>query len=147
MDIIASILAYLTCVAGIVGAFLVSFYLVFATPSGPIIAEHRTAVANTAPLKVAAVPMPKTSGAKGDRLDKREGNYATTVSKHADRKALVTRAAAERMSRRQNLASAARQKGQISRAQWRWLVEQERARRLAYQQSSDFESRFLDYAD
>jgi len=41
----------------------------------------------------------------------------------------------------------ARSKGKISRAQWREMVAQERSRRLAYQQNSNFESRFLGYAD
>ena len=41
----------------------------------------------------------------------------------------------------------ARSKGKITRAQWRQIVQQERSKRLAYQQGADFESRFLGYAD
>ncbi|GEM_PF-5898706 len=148
MDIVASILAYLTCVAGIVGAFLVSFYMVFAAPGEPIVPEHRAAVANTTPIKVAT---PKTSGVKGDRLDKRDaGHLASAASKHgAGGKAVVAGAASGQTHSGRNLAANdARPKGQMSRAQWRWMVEHERARRFAYQQQSpDFEPRFLGYAD
>jgi hypothetical protein len=45
------------------------------------------------------------------------------------------------------LALNVRQKVQASRAQARRLVQEERARRWAYEQDSDFESRFLGYAD
>ena len=151
MDIVAPILAYLTCVAGIVAAFVVSFSVVFSTPDRAPLPEQSAAVVAPSPLKMAALPDPRPVTAKNDKSDKLAINQTPTTTQK--REAILRAAAAQQAvptqpSAAQKLAAIdARQKSKISRAQWRQMVQQERSRRLAYQQNSDFETRFLGYAD
>jgi hypothetical protein len=143
MDILAPILAYLTCVAGIVGAFVVSFVVVFSTPEQPAMQQHVAAIASVSPLKTAALAEAGRPAAKDGPGDKLAVNYVVNTQK---REAVPQTADTPTAS--QKLAAIdARQKTKISRAQWRQIVQQERSRRLAYQQGSDFETRFLGYAD
>jgi hypothetical protein len=137
MDILASILAYLTCVAGIVGAFAVSIFVVFSTPDRPAIPQHSAATAGVSTLKTAAL-------VEATKTDKSAVNYvvSTTQKRETPPPAAAAQTASQKLA-----AIDARQKTKISRAQWRQVVQQERSRRLAYQQGSDFETRFLGYAD
>jgi hypothetical protein len=132
MDIIASMLAYLGCVTGIVGALVVSFYVYFGAP-GETAAPMQTAAVvtkvgstNTSAIMSAA---PKTTAAA-------ELKPVTTIAQGADNGAPLRPFGIE-----------TRQKGQLSRAQLRRLAQEERAKRWAYQQEPDFESRFMSYAD
>ena len=148
MDILAPILAYLTCVAGIVGAFAVSLFVVFSTPDRPAMLQRATAIVSVNTLKTAAAVEAKKPTANDGQADKVAVNYVapTTQNRDAAPQAISPAVAAQTAS--QKLAAIdARQKSKISRAQWRQIVQQERSRRLAYQQGSDFETRFLGYAD
>ncbi|HZC55115.1 MAG TPA: hypothetical protein VE396_03570 [Xanthobacteraceae bacterium] len=154
MDILAPVLAYLTCVAGIVGAFAVSFFVVFSTPNQPAIPQHSAAAAIVSPLKTAALVEANKPATKDSQADKPAVNYVapTTQKREAAPRASAVQAAAAQAPAAQPAAQKlaaidARQKPKISRAQWRQIVAQERSRRLAYQQGADFETRFLGYAD
>jgi hypothetical protein len=132
MDIIASMLAYLGCVTGMVGALAVSFYVYFGAP-GETAAPMQTAavVTKVSSTKTSAIKMsaPKTAAAA-------QLKPVTTVAQGEDNAASSGPVSIE-----------ARQKGQLSRAQLRRLAQEERARHWAYQQDPDFESRFMSYTD
>lgn len=149
MDILAPVLAYLTCVAGIVGAFAVSFFVVFSTPNQPAIPQHSAAAAIVSPLKTAALVEANKPATKDSQADKPAVNYVapTTQKREAAPRASAAQAPAAQPAAQKLAAIDARQKPKISRAQWRQIVAQERSRRLAYQQGADFETRFLGYAD
>src|SRR5271169_2575091 len=149
MDILAPVLAYLTCVAGIVGAFAVSFFVVFSTPNQPAIPQHSAAAAIVSPLKTAALVEANKPATKDSQADKPAVNYVapTTQKREAAPRASAVQAPAAQPAAQKLAAIDARQKPKISRAQWRQIVAQERSRRLAYQQGADFETRFLGYAD
>jgi hypothetical protein len=174
MDILAPVLAYLTCVAGIIGAFLVSFYVVFAPPNQPAIAQRTAAIVSASTTKVvppADAKKPVLKGAVTDNpapnraapnTQKREEAVQSVAARGAPTQASSTQASSTQASTpasaSQKLAAGAASeahpglkspnpKGKITRAQWRQLVEQERRHRLAYQQDGDFDSRFLGYAD
>jgi hypothetical protein len=147
MDIFAPILAYLTCVAGIVGAFVVSFVVVFSAPNQPAPSQHNAAIVSASPLKTATLVEAKNLAVKSEQSDKPAVNYATntTQKREAAPQAAATPAAtpAQGAAAQRLAAIDTRQKSKISRAQWRQMVQQERNHRLA----SDFETRFLGYAD
>jgi hypothetical protein len=156
MDILAPVLAYLSCVAGIIGAFVLSFYMVFSPPKQPAIAQHTAAIVSTTALKAAQPADAKKPALRGSVADNPAANrLAPTTQKRDDaaQTAAVRGApaqAAAAVSASQKLATSESHpnpKSKISRAQWRQMVEQERRRRLAYQQDANFESRFLGYAD
>jgi hypothetical protein len=125
MDILASMLAYLGCVAGIVGALALSFTVLISAPGKPANIKHPLAMAaKQSVLKTAAAPQAKPS--------------APVISTVAQRVALPETP----------VATAVRQKAEASRTQTlRRQVQEERARRWAYQQDPEFEARFLGYAD
>ena len=150
MDILAPVFAYLTCVAGIIGAFVVSFFIVFSAPNEAAIPQHDTIVSATASksdmLADAKKPVLKNAAADNSAVN----HVATTTQKREVAPPTKTppQAVAGQITAGQKLtAFDARPKGKISRAQWRQMVAQERSRRFAYQQNPDFESRFLGYAD
>jgi hypothetical protein len=151
MDILAPVLAYLTCVAGIVGAFALSFFVVFSAPNGAAIPQRSEAVVSVTASKAdmladANKPVLKTAPADNSAVN----HVAATTQKREVTLPTKTppQAVAGQMTAGQKQATIdPRAKSKISRAQWREMVAQERSRRLAYQQNSDFESRFLGYAD
>jgi hypothetical protein len=160
MDILAPVLAYLTCVAGIVGAFLVSFYLVFSPPNQPAIAQHNAALVSVTATKSSPPVDAKKPALRGTVADNPPVNHAApTTQKREDApqtsaarggapaQASTSTPALQKVAPSEARAGDARAKGKITRAQWRQIVDQERRRRLAYQQNGDFESRFLGYAD
>jgi len=147
MDILASMLAYLGCVTGIVGALAMSFYLFFAAPNPALTPTHSIAMA-----------------AKSDML--KSDMLRTAIAPHAKPVASIARAdtyVASRVASQvasqvaSNIsttdaspatAAPVRKKTQFARAQLlRRLVQEDRARRWAYQQDPSFETRFLGYAD
>jgi hypothetical protein len=123
MDILASILAYLGCVTGIVGALAISSFVFFSAPSHQIIANSTlTTAAKPAALKTADAAEAKSASAS---------HVAKVEFVPAPKIAADTRPVAH-----------------ISPApQTRRLVREERARRFAYQQDPTFEARFLSHAD
>jgi len=132
MDIIASVLAYMGCVTGIIGALVLSFAIFLSTPDQPTGINYPVAMA--ANQSVARATTPHATS----KLEHRPPLVATDVQ---------STPAPQTMAQTMATASA-RQKVQTSRAQYlRRMVQEERARRWAYQQDPDFEARFLGYAD
>jgi hypothetical protein len=149
MDIIASIFAYLGCVTGIVGALAISFFFVFsplAQPAtAPQVASHAASVA-PAPAKTVAAS--ETSAvAKSAKAESAKAENTAKAENKADDRGGMAAVAKDRQSPPLVIAQDARQKTKTSHAQWRRLVQEERAKRWAYQQDPDFEARFLGYAD
>lgn len=126
MDILGSMLAYLGCVAGIVGALVISFIVYFSPP------------AHSTNIKHAIAMVARPSVAKADQRT----HIVTIVAQSTTTPQTATAPPPTAV------AASARPKAQSSRAQaMRRLVEEERAKRWAYQQDPDFETRFLGYAD
>lgn len=155
MDLLAPVFAYLTAVAGIVGAFAVAFSVVVSAPKQPTIEQHSAAIVSaTAPKAVAADLRPAIDATRPvvkTAADNPPVNHvaATTQKREAaPQPAAAAKAAPATLAATQKpVVAEARSKGKITRAQWRQIVQQERSKRLAYQQGADFESRFLGYAD
>jgi hypothetical protein len=129
MDILASMLAYLTCVTGIIGALCLATVLYFSTPGQPALTHSaaiaiRTSATKISPVNLNALETPVSSTATPEPLP--QANVAATA--HAAKAAADARQA------------------QLSAAQLRRLVQEERAKRWAYK-DPDFESRFMSYAD
>lgn len=145
MDILAPVFAYLTCVAGIIGAFVVSFYVLLAPPAQPGITPRSAAVESVSATKgdlLAKRPVPHRATA-----DAAVNHAAPTQKREETRRQLAASRSAPVQAPQKLATRDPRAKGKITRAQWHEIVEQERRRRLAYQQNADFDSRFLGYAD
>jgi hypothetical protein len=142
MDILGPIFAYLGVMAGIVGALMISFTVAFAPPNEPAPAI----VKQTAIIKqtTTAAAKPNVS-ARSDKLisDK------PTIEKSASAVTIVAQSnSAQSISPPVAPKTAAARSKVPTRAEYlRRLVQEERARRWAYQADPDFESRFLGYAD
>jgi hypothetical protein len=157
MDILAPVFAYLTCVAGIIGAFVISFSVVFSPPKQPAVAQQSAAVVSVTAAKPPVVADLKKSVIKGTTADNSAVNHVAPATQKREEPPQTATArtvqgpaspASASMAAPQKLAASdTHAKSKISRAQWREMVQQERHRRLAYQQNADFESRFLGYAD
>ena len=132
MDILASMLAYLVCVVGLVTGLVMSFMAVFAAPG------------QQAPLPRHAVAM----AGKPSPVNATAASAATTIAavdqtgKHA-----VSVAAKAATIPPTTIAIDVRQKPLFSPKAMRRLAERERARHLAYRERSSFETRFLHYDD
>jgi hypothetical protein len=130
MDILASIFAYLTCVAGIIGAFAISVFVLFSAPDHASVILQNSALTtkHAAPVLSAAIENVPP---------------AATVAKRV--------ASAQTARNGEVAASPAVEKPkpsrQVSAAQLRRLARQEHDKRVAFQQDPDFEARFLGYAD
>jgi hypothetical protein len=143
MDILASMLAYLGCVIGIVGALAMSFYLFFAAPNPALTPTHSIAMAAESDML------------KSDRLRTAIAPQAKPVATIARADTYVASRVASQVASNVSTADASpataappRKKTQIARAQLlRRLIQEDRARRWAYQQDPSFETRFLGYAD
>jgi hypothetical protein len=128
MDILASMLAYLISVAGVIAALTVSFVIFFANPDQqPFIPAARDVAAMTASGLV-----DKATGAQVRMVTE-----VKKQSKQTQSKAMPPVA----------IAIDARQKPLTSLKQLRRLADEERAKRFAYRANSDFETRFLHYDD
>jgi hypothetical protein len=129
MDILASILAYLGCATGIVGALAISFFVFFST------------------LNPGAGPKPAVAiAAKSDRLQTATvATIPTAATKQSEQR--VAAVAPPQPAAPALVAAVGHRKTHLSRPQLRELVQEERAKRWAYQQDADFEARFLGYAD
>jgi hypothetical protein len=151
MDILASMLAYLGCVSGIVCALVLSFVVYFSHPDRSAAhINHPVATANAAVRPVATASAAVAKVTTIAQVNPAQVNPTPKAEpKDAPKNASValsdtTTAAAPRAT----VPVSTRHKVQLSRPQhYRRLVEEERARRWAYQQDPDFEARFLGYAD
>jgi hypothetical protein len=129
MDILASIFAYMTCVAGIIGAFAISIFVLFSAPDHAGMPRQDSAL----PTKHAAAAL----------------NTATVnVSQTATKRAVPSQTASNGgVAVAPPPVEKRKPSRQVSAAQLRYLARQERNNHLAYQQDSDFEARFLGHAD
>jgi len=128
-------LAYLTCVTGIIGTLAVSFFIYFSAPDQPITPAHAVATV-AAPggggtIAAAATPGPA------------EANAAGTTGARTPKRPMPTQATTTQSATAFDL----RPRTRLSALQLHRLLQDERARRLAYRQSDDFETRFLSYTD
>jgi hypothetical protein len=122
MDVIAAIFAYLGCVSGIIGALAISFFVFFSAPNQQIAPKYIVAIA-----------------AKSDKLNT---TFATAL-----KPASVSGGAQAETTPAPKFAANIHTKTRTPSAELRRMVQQERARRFAYQQDPAFEARFLGYAD
>jgi hypothetical protein len=127
MDILASMLAYLVSVAGIIAALAISFVVYFSTPDQQPPMPANVVAAAKPPLFDMAAPA-EVRGLK--QTDLRAASKAEQAKPSLPAVALD-----------------AQQKPQTSRAQLRLLVDKDRAKRLASRANTDFETRFLHYDD
>ena len=140
MDILASILAYLGCVTGIVGALALSFFLFFAAPDQSTMPIHAAAIAAKPIAAKTATVAEVAPASKNEPAIKNEQAIASDVAKTDD-------VAQAETAPPTPVVVSSRQKRQQLAAHLRRLAQEERARRWAYQQDPDFEARFLGYAD
>jgi len=127
MDILASMVAYLACVTGIVAALVLSFFVVLSTPEQPTAEKYAVTHAVQQPaLQRSAAVSAKPIIKSAPRLTPPQGHMVAPSTS----------------------AASDRQQAQKVRAQnARRLIEEERAKRWAYLKDPDFESRFLSYAN
>ena len=130
MDILAAMLAYLVSVTAIVGALGIALFVFFAAPDRQTSPVPKTAmvVRPSAMKTAAAVARPES---KSENINQRVASSATKPK--ADP---VT-----------TIAVDAPQQPVMSPARLRRLAAKQRARRLAYREGVDFETRFLHYED
>jgi hypothetical protein len=124
MDILASMLAYLVSVTGIIAALAISFVVYFSPPDQQ---PENVVAAAKPPLFDMAAPA-EIKGLKQTDL--------RAASKAEQAKPALPAVALD-----------AQQKPQTSPAQLRLLADKDRAKRLAYRANTDFETRFLHYDD
>jgi hypothetical protein len=130
MDILASIFAYMTCVAGIIGAFAISIFVLFSAPDHVNLQHQESALATkhaATALNTATANVSQTAATKRGAPSQTASNGGIPVAPPSVEKRKPSR--------------------QISAAQLRHLARQERNKHVAYQQDSDFEARFLGHAD
>jgi hypothetical protein len=142
MDILAGMLAYVAGIGALFAGLAVSFFVFFSTPNEPLQTQAQRQSASamlvrpSTPNKppVVEAPAQQTAG----RSEKPAEKLAEKPAAAAGSSVAAQPAASARDFRRKPAAAA---------AQARRLIHEERARRWAYQQDSNFESRFLGYAD
>jgi hypothetical protein len=137
MDILASMLAYLVSVAGIIAALTASFVFFFANPDQqPFIPAARDVAAMTAPGLV-------------DMATGAQVKMVTEVKKQSEQTDthVASRTPQSGAMPPATVVLDARQKPQTSPAQLRRLADKDRAKRFASRANSDFETRFLHYDD
>jgi hypothetical protein len=141
MDILAGVLVYVAGIGALFAGLAVSFFVFFATPHEPLQTE-------TQPQNARAM-LVRPSTPNKPALEASAKQNATHSASHFEKSAEKHTAAADSSVAAQTTASARdpRRKHAASAAQARRLIQEERARRWAYQQDSSFESRFLGYAD
>jgi hypothetical protein len=121
MDILAAMFAYLASVTGIVAALAISFVLYFSPP------HHAT------PVKQAVATVVQQSGPKAAPPPQRASAAVTPQNPELPQKTATPSAATQVQAMRADYL--------------RRLVQEQRARRWAYQSDASFENRFLGYAD
>jgi hypothetical protein len=128
MDILAGVFAYVAGIGTLFAGLAVSFFVFFSTPNQPLQTQTQPQSA-TAMLVRPSAPN-KAAGAEAN---------ANPIAAHSEKQAAAPSPdPGQKFSRHRASASAAR---------LRRLVQEDRARRWAYQQDPSFESRFLGYAD
>jgi hypothetical protein len=134
MDILAGVVAYVAGIGALFAGLALSFFVFFATPKEPVQTQPQSQSAK------AMLVRPSTSN-KPAAVEAHAKQSASHSERHAD--AVVSLSAAQPPT----TARDHHRKPAAATAQARQLIQEERARRWAYQQDSSFESRFLGYAD
>lgn len=132
MDILASILAYLGCMTAVVAAMAISLAAFLSAPDQVPNVAPKQSIAITA--KPGAPKVITTAVAKEPAKLDQELRGSSIAAQH------TTSASTKAASARSKMLAARAQK-------MRRFVQEERARRWAYQQDPDFDARFLGYAD
>jgi hypothetical protein len=137
MDILASMLAYLVSVAGIIAALAASFVIFFASPGQ----QPSTPAAHDVAAMTAPGLVDMATGAQVKMVTE-----VKTQSKQTETH-VASGAPQSKATPPATIAIDARQKPLTSPAQLHRLVDKERAKRFASRANSDFETRFLHYDD
>ena len=138
MDILAGMLAYLASLGVLFGAVAVAFAVFVATPKAPSQAQSQPQSVSALLLRPSTPKKPATTLAAHAKQVANQG--AKEGRGHSEPHAASLPSAAQPTASRE-----ARPKA--STAQARRLIQEERAHRWAYQQDSNFEKRFLGYAE
>lgn len=125
MDIIASILAYVVCMTGLVTGLIMSFLVFFSPPGG----------------------QPGTPAQALAMAEEPSASAIAKVSPTENVLPVVTVARAATAAPRAAVALDAEQKPLLTPHRRRQLAERERERHLAFRERSSFEARFLGYED
>lgn len=141
MDILAGVLAYVAGIGALFAALAVSFFVFFSTPHEPVQTATQPQGASAMLVRRSA-PKPSAHN-KQAAVETRAKQSATQSGNHSEKHPAGSPDAAQLAAS----ARDARRNHPASAAQARRLIQEERARRWAYQQGSSFESRFLGYAD
>jgi hypothetical protein len=132
MDILGAMLVYLGSVTGIIAALAISFVLYF-SPS-----HHAT------PLKQSVAMLVRQTTPKAPPLPQHANAGATTERQETQAVSSV----AQSVPPQQTAPGSPPMQVQAMRTQYlRRIIQEERAKRWAYQQDPSFENRFLGYAD
>jgi hypothetical protein len=142
MDILAGMLGYLAGVGAVFGALALSFFVFFATPKETLQAQSEPQSAHALLARRSASHGPTAAVAAHARRSAKES------TPHSERHGPVVAGTAGADQRTRTARDHQRKTGTsktgTSTAQ---AMEEERARRWAYQQDSSFERRFLGYAE
>ena len=133
MDILAGVFAYVAGIGALFAGLALSFFVLFSSPNATIEPQSPPQSA-TAMLVKQATP---------NKAPAAEAN-AKPLAAHPEKQAAV---ASPEPAQQTMPGKLSRHKASASTARLRRMVQEERARRWAYQQDSSFESRFLGYAD
>lgn len=131
MDILASVFAYVAGIGALFAGLALSFSVLLSSPNATIEPQSPPQSA-TAMLVKPAAPI-KAPAAEAN---------AKPLAAHAEKQAAVAPPDPAQQTMPGKLG-----RHKASAARSRRLVQEERARRWAYQQDPSFESRFLGYAD
>ena len=130
MDILAGMLAYLAGIGALFAGLALSFFVFFSTPHESL---------QTQPQSASVMLVQPSTLNKLAAVEARAKQSADHSEKHST--------AAGSPGSAQESARDVHGKHAASAARARRLIQDERAHRLAYQQDSSFERRFLGYAD
>jgi len=134
MDILAGMLAYVAGLGALFGAFAVAFMFV-ATPKASLQTQTQPQGANAMLVRPSTAHKPnKLVEARAKATTRHSENHAAAPGARVG----VQRTASARDSRRGRA---------VSTAQARRSIEEEHARRWAYQQDGSFASRLLGYSE
>jgi hypothetical protein len=132
VDILAGMLAYVAGLGALFGAFAVAFMFV-ATPKASL---------QTLPQSANAMPVRPSTAHKPNKLLEAR---AKATTRHSENHAAAP--GARDGAQRRASARDSRRDHAVSTAQARRSIEEEHARRWAYQQDGGFASRFLGYSE
>ena len=141
MDILAGMLAYVAGIGALFAALAVSFFVFFATPHEPLQTETQPQNARAMLVRPRTPNKPAAEAGAKQTATQSASHFDKPAEKHAAAVGSSLTAQATALARDPQCKHAA------SAAQTRRLIQEERARRWAYQQDPSFESRFLGYAD